>query len=307
MTITDREIASQPDVWRAAIDRVRDWGPVLAAPGERVLMLGCGTSAFVADSMARLREAAGLGETDAAVASEMLAGRRYDRVVCLTRSGTTSEVLDALRSVDDSTTRVAVTAQSGTPVESAVDQTLVLDFADEESIVQTRFPTATLALALAAFGGDVENLPAAGAAAVSSPLPTDPSRARHFVFLGHGWTVGLAHEAALKIREAAQAWAESYPMLDYRHGPIAVADGQTVIWVFGPAPADLLEDVGRTGATVVTSDVHPLAQLVQAQRMAVALAAARGLDPDRPRRLSRSVVLSGGNPPSGSTLLGSAS
>jgi glucosamine 6-phosphate synthetase-like amidotransferase/phosphosugar isomerase protein len=43
---------------------------------------------------------------------------------------------------------------------------------------------------------------------------------------------------------------------------------------------------------VVESELDPLAQLVQAQRAAVALAKARGLDPDRPRNLTRSVVLS---------------
>jgi fructoselysine-6-P-deglycase FrlB-like protein len=42
---------------------------------------------------------------------------------------------------------------------------------------------------------------------------------------------------------------------------------------------------------VVESGLDPLAQLVQAQRAAVALATARGLDPDHPRNLTRSVVL----------------
>jgi fructoselysine-6-P-deglycase FrlB-like protein len=37
--------------------------------------------------------------------------------------------------------------------------------------------------------------------------------------------------------------------------------------------------------------LDPLVQLVLAQRLAVALAAHRGLDPDRPRHLSRSVIL----------------
>jgi fructoselysine-6-P-deglycase FrlB-like protein len=42
---------------------------------------------------------------------------------------------------------------------------------------------------------------------------------------------------------------------------------------------------------VLTGTLDPLAQLVQVQRFAVATAAARGLDPDHPRALSRSVVL----------------
>jgi glucosamine--fructose-6-phosphate aminotransferase (isomerizing) len=52
-----------------------------------------------------------------------------------------------------------------------------------------------------------------------------------------------------------------------------------------------VEQVSDTGATVITSGLDPLAQLVQTQRSALAVAAARGLDPDKPRGLTRSVVL----------------
>ncbi|CAM5647385.1 hypothetical protein SALBM311S_07571 [Streptomyces alboniger] len=43
--------------------------------------------------------------------------------------------------------------------------------------------------------------------------------------------------------------------------------------------------------------LDPLAELVRVQRLAVAVAAARGLDPDRPRHLSRSVILARSKPP----------
>src|SRR6188768_2456397 len=96
MNITSREITSQPDVWRrslAGLDRARE---LLVRRGERVLVIGCGTSAFVAESFALLREEAGLGETDAAYASEPRPWRPYDAVIGISRSGTTTEVLDAL-------------------------------------------------------------------------------------------------------------------------------------------------------------------------------------------------------------------
>jgi len=299
MTVTDAEIASQPRVWRAVLDRLPEARDLLAAPGERMLLLGCGTSAFVADALAHLREAAGHGETDAAYASEPPLGRRYDRVIAITRSGTTTEVLQALAALGAAgggVTRGAVTAVPGMPVEDVVDRTLVLPDADETSVVQTRFPTAVLLLGLAALapGGDGAGLADECEAALAEPLPVDPASVRRTVFLGSGWTRGLADEAALKVRESAQAWSESYPLLDYRHGPIAVADADTAVWVFGPAPADLLDDIRRTGARVVTGDRHPLVQLVQAQRFAVGLAAVRGLDPDRPRHLTRSVILPDG-------------
>ncbi len=302
MSSTEREIASQPEVWAQAIATAPTRGAPLAAPGERVLVLGCGTSAFIADSFARLREAHGLGETHAAYASELPHGRTYDRIVALTRSGTTTEVLAALADLRTAApVQVAVTAVADSPVAAMADQTVVLDFADETSVVQTRFPTATLALSLAAFGAPVEELPAAARLGLDLDLPMDAAAARHVVFLGHDWTLGLAHEAALKVREAAQAWSESYPMLDYRHGPIAVADERSLVWVFGPAPQALLDDIAGTGATVVADDLHPLGQLVRAQRFAVAMAAARGLDPDEPRRLTRSVILPPAFQPAGPT------
>jgi glutamine---fructose-6-phosphate transaminase (isomerizing) len=298
MTLTVREIDSQPEVWRQAIALAAGTGPrpapaasALAAPGERVLLLGCGTSWFVAQAVATLREVAGLGETDSCCASEYRPGRGYDRVVAVTRSGTTTEVLDALRAVPAGARRVAITAVAGQPVEDLADERVLLDFADEGSVVQTRFPTAVLALALAALGHDAAGLPEAARRALARPLPADPARFEHFVFLGTGWTVGLAHEAALKVREAAQGWSESYPAMELRHGPIAVAGARSLVWAFGPLPAGLDAAVTGAGATLHADAEHPLAQLVLAQRLAVALAQARGLDPDTPRLLDRSVVL----------------
>jgi glucosamine--fructose-6-phosphate aminotransferase (isomerizing) len=289
MSITTAEIESQPAVWaRALLEQDRS---AFGLPGERVLFLGCGTSAFVAESLAALRERAGLGETDAAYASEWQPGRRYDRVVAITRSGTTSEVLTALASVDPGTRRTAITGVRDEAVHSLVDSSLVLDFADEKSVVQTRFPTAVLILARQAYGHDMRGLPDAAAAALAAPLPYDVSAFDHFVYLGSRWTYGLAQEAALKVREAAQAWSESYPLLDYRHGPIAVAHPGSLVWIFGSVQPDLIADIEATGATVHTDNLDPLVQLVQAQRLAVALAESRSLNPDTPRHLSRSVIL----------------
>lgn len=295
-TITEREIRSQPEVWARAVAAASDGAPVLGRPGERVLLLGCGTSAFVAQSVAILRERAGHGETDAAYASEWAPsewtpGRTYDRVVVISRSGTTSEVLEALAQVPAGTVKAAVVGVAGTPVAEAADETLVLDFADEESVVQTRFPTAVLALARTGFGEQLDAVLDQVAEALAAPLPVDPSRFDHFVFLGRSWSYGLAQEAALKIREAAQAWSESYPALDYRHGPVAVAGKTSLVTLFGAADAVLTADIERTGATVQHWDLDPLVQLVQAQRLAVVLADSRGLDPDAPRHLTRSVVL----------------
>src|SRR5262249_47060660 len=156
--------------------------------------------------------------------------RPYDRVVAFSRSGTTTEVLDALDVLPVGTRRVAVTAVAGTPIGARCDQELVLAYADEHSIVQTRFPTTVLALIRAAVCDDAEALLPAVTAALATELPVDAAAVDHVVFLGTGWTVGLANEAALKVRETAQAWSESYPAMDFRHGPIAVARSRSLVW-----------------------------------------------------------------------------
>lgn len=287
---TLREIASQPGVWRTVLDRAEVATELLAAPGERVLFVGCGTSAFVAHSLAVLREEAGLGESDWAYASELGPLRAWDRVVAITRSGTTTEVLEALRSLRPVGRLVVLTAVEGMPVEKLADDVLVLPEIDEESVVQTRFPTSILLLGRAAFGESVDGLADECDAALAEARP-DPAGFGHFVYLGRGWTSGLADEAALKIREAAQAWAESYPALDFRHGPIAVAGPGSHVWVLGPTPDGLADDVRGVGASIRESAHDPLVELVLAQRWAADVAAARGLDPDAPRHLTRSVVL----------------
>lgn len=291
MSAIEQEIASQPALWRRAAVLARSSSGGLPAPGARLAVIGCGTSHHMATAYAAAREAAGAGETDAFTASELPAGRRYDAVLALSRSGTTSEVVSALAALPEPAETYAVVGVGDTPVTAAVTHSVVLDFADERSIVQTRFATTALAFLLASLGVDVESAVTDGELALNARLPVDPQAPDSFVFLGRGWTVGLAAEAALKLREAALARAEAYPALEYRHGPIALAAEGTVVWPLGDVERDLLQDVEATGASVVDAVLHPLAELVLVQRTAVALAGARSLDPDKPRNLTRSVVL----------------
>src|SRR3954454_20742104 len=76
-----REIQRQPDAWTRALGLLADVGPALPQPGERVAVLGCGTSWFMAGAYAALREDSGAGETDAFAASQFPESRSYDRVV----------------------------------------------------------------------------------------------------------------------------------------------------------------------------------------------------------------------------------
>ncbi|WP_433827521.1 SIS domain-containing protein [Actinoplanes sp. CA-015351] len=306
MSHVKAEIATQPECWRQAAKLAT--APGLPATGERVAVVGCGTSWFMAKAYAALREKAGQGETDAFQASDFPPDRRYDRLVAITRSGTTTEVLDVMRAFGETAPVTVLTADRAQPAAEIATNAVVLDFADERSVVQTRFATSVLALLRASLGEDMEVAATDAEVAVRMPLPVHPALFDQITFLGRGWTVGLAEEAALKCRETAGFWTESYPAMDYRHGPISIAGPRRVVWAFGDVPDGLTEEVEATGAAFLHSRHHggyaslgswvggrdpldPMADLILAQRVAVLLATTQGLDPDNPRNLTRSVVL----------------
>ncbi len=290
--LTD-EIASQPECWTKAIEAAPAAAQrALPERGERVAVIGCGSSLNAARAYATLRETAGQGETDAFPAAEVRTSRRYDRMIYISRTGTTTEVLDALRRIPRGVRTTAVTADPDAPLAREADHAVLLDFADERSVVSSRFITSAIVLLRAHLGADLAALPDAAASELASPLPAGLAEHREFTFLGCGWAAAVADEAALKLREASRAWAESYPAMEYRHGPISVSDQGTVVWALGEVPPGLIADARRTGATVITRETEdPLAALIGPQRLAAALAELKGLDPDRPRALSRSVIL----------------
>jgi fructoselysine-6-P-deglycase FrlB-like protein len=289
-TLLGKEIADQPTAWRRAIALGADAPDALAAPG-RVALIGCGSSWHAAKAIAALREAKGLGETDAFAASEARLTRDYARIVAISRSGTTTEVRQALAPLAGRIPVTAIVGDAESPIAGAADEVIDLSFADDRSVVQSRFVTTVACLARAALGEDVGALPDAAAAALAAPLPLDPAELDRAVFLATGPHVGLADAAALMLRETAQMWAESYPAMEYRHGPISTAGPGAAVWFLSPPPDGLAGEVAATGAAAVDALGDPLAELVRVQRLALAIAEGRGLDPDNPPHLTRAVVL----------------
>ncbi len=290
---------SQPDCWERAVSLAPSYADRLPAAGERVAVLGCGTSLYVAAAYARARETSGLGPTDAWPASLARLDRGYDRVVTLTRSGTTTEVLDALRSLGDHRSgsparpRVTVvTATADSPVLEFGDAILLEEF-DERSVVQTRFATSVLTMLRAGLGTELR--PVIDQARTILDASDDGlavlRNAEQITFVGVGIGADLADEAALKLRESTRSWTESYPATEYRHGPISIAEPGRAVWSLGPLVPGFAADVAATGAHLETHDTDPQAELVRVHRVALLRAADRGIDPDHPRNLQRSVIL----------------
>ena len=170
-------------------------------------------------------------------------------MLVITRSGTTTEVLEVLTELRGrGTPTTAIVATAGTPVTELADRVILLPEVDEQSVVQTRFATSTAGAAARLARRGPRRPPIADARAV---LAEDEAQglaglvdAEQVTFLGRGWTIGLAEEAALKLRESAQFWTESYPAMEYRHGPISIAAPGRATWAFGRGAGG----PGRAGA-----------------------------------------------------------
>jgi glucosamine--fructose-6-phosphate aminotransferase (isomerizing) len=290
--ITSDEIASQPECWAQAQAQAISRPAGLPAAGERVLVLGCGTSYYVAAAYAWLREQGGQGVTDAVIASEMPTKLRdYDRVVAISRSGTTTEVSHALATLPAGPPVTAILGELGTPIAKAATDIIDLSYADERSVVQTRFPTTLLTLLRTHLGESataIAELISRARTVATAPASEQPPR--QLVVLGSGWAAALAQEAALKCRESAGMWAEAYASGEYRHGPISVAGLATLVWAMTPLTDVQTRAITDTGARIHQGHDDPQVELVAMQRQAVAWAAAAGRDADVPVHLSRSVV-----------------
>lgn len=290
--VTESEIASQPKLWRDAAALARHGNSGLPKDGENVLVLGCGTSYYVGAAYASIRETAGLGNTDAAIASDHLPNTRsYDRIIAISRSGTSSDLVEALERIGNKVPITAILGELGTPIESLATEVIDFSFADEASVVQTRFPTSLLTYLRTHLGMDHSSLQSL-IDSVSTVLnePLLPAPERQLVILGTRWASFLAQEAALKCRESAGIWSEAYSTGEFRHGPISTAEEGTLVWAISPLSEVEAEAITSTGATLHQGIADPQVELVNLQRHAVKWARLLGRDADSPRHLSRSVI-----------------
>src|SRR3569833_3275585 len=129
--LVEAEIVTQPSCWLEAAARLPGVREALPRDGERVAVFGCGTSLYMARAYAALREAKGQGVTAAFAASELPSGRGYDRHIAISRSGTTTEVLDAVERLTGEVT--AITAVPGATFAPGT-RTVALEFANERSV-----------------------------------------------------------------------------------------------------------------------------------------------------------------------------
>jgi glucosamine--fructose-6-phosphate aminotransferase (isomerizing) len=151
--------------------------------------------------------------------------------------------------------------------------------------------------------------------AAVDPVATAFAYVGRMYVIGRGVEFGTAREIALKLTETCRVAAEPLTSTDLAHGPIAALDAMFPVWTIAshdeslPALVEAAARVREAGATIVVSGsaaaevegaawrlpvpkapipvLSPLLSVVPGQLFAAALAQAKGLDPDRPERLTK--------------------
>jgi glucosamine--fructose-6-phosphate aminotransferase (isomerizing) len=217
---------------------------------------------------------------------------------------------------------VAFVNDENAPLAGLADVALPLAAGREQSVAASKSFIATLAATLDLLTSWTEDR---SLEAALSTLPDKLDRAweadwtpavealqavdnAYVVARGHG--LGVAQEAALKLKETCGLHAEGFSGAELRHGPMALVrrDFPVVMFAQGdetlPSMSDLAAAMSARGASVISSGIAdaagirlptiptdpliaPIVQVASFYRAANALALARGFDPDRPANLSK--------------------
>ena len=270
--LTSKAIAAQPEWLRQVPERV---GDRRLPPDARVLFTGCGTSFHAALACGR-----------AAQALDLVQGLDVDAdvLVAISHEGGTQLTLEAVESFPGETWLITGTAES--KLAAAVDHVVVAAPEIEGSYCHTSSYTSAIAAGRALLGEDVGGL----AGLVEQELATDElpiSTHERFVVAGGAQDLPTVLEAVLKLREGVHVAAESHHMEQLLHGHLAAIDSSVRCFVLegmgrsAERAQDVARALGELGCDVaLVPTTHPVVDIVRFQRLTVALAGARGIDPD---------------------------
>ncbi len=244
--------------------------------------------------------------------------------ISISQSGQSPDVVDPIRYFrEGGATTVALVNDINSPLAQAAEWAMPLHAGKEQSVAATKsFITSLVAGArlVAQWQNDPELLEGLAALpdALRSATEVDWSAAldvlapaRNIMVVGRGISFPIALESALKFKETSALQAEAFSGAEIKHGPMALIEDGYPLLIFatrGPTQASVLQlaaEMRTRGAKVIlaapsdvaerdltlpvaaTPDLDPIVAVQAFYIMAAHLSKARGMDPDRPRHLSK--------------------
>jgi len=288
MDLTYKEIQDTfPALGKTTAYLNKKWSEIEAflSGKPRFIFVGCGSSYSIAKSYAAIcNMTTGVPASALAAGDILLHASRYKKmaegaaVVCISRSGKTSELimaLDALAAQGVSMSVLSIVAAEDTPMEEKSDLTIATPWAFDESVCQTRTVSNFYFIGAYIFArytgdeatlNDMQHILQNGsdylleAEALAKKVAEEPWV--RTAVLADAELEGLAEEGALVFKEVCQLPANYYHMLDVRHGPIVLFGEQTLVLLcLGTSEElerNLLQDLKAKGSHVLAFSDMPL-------------------------------------------------
>jgi glucosamine 6-phosphate synthetase-like amidotransferase/phosphosugar isomerase protein len=243
----------------------------------RVVFTGCGTSFHAAQTGGVAIQA-----LEAAVSPPSA-----DIMVCVSHEGETALTIEAERWFGGDVW--LVTGKSLSTLAQTADEVIICTPDVERSWCHTASYTCAVAAIAALNGDDIAWLPDAVEAALR--LQVEVPAQDKIVVAGAGRDWPTAQEAVLKLREGAHVAAEAHQLEQLLHGHLAAIDESTRAFVLegegriAERAEDAVTALEKLGCeTTLVPTVHPVVDIVRFHLLTLAVADARGIDPDPIRR-----------------------
>jgi glutamine---fructose-6-phosphate transaminase (isomerizing) len=268
---TRKAVFAQPDWLRAVPTDKR------LPAGASAVFTGCGTSFHAAQTGGRAVQAL----------EAVLDPPAADIMVCVSHEGETELTIEAERAFGGDVW--LVTGKADSPLAELVDEVIVCTPELERSWCHTASYTCAVAAIAALNGEEIDWL----AQAVERELiePVTPFTQERVLIVGAGRDWPTAQEAALKLREGAWVDATAYETETILHGHLAAVDERVRVYVLegegraAERSADVVRALEQLGCEVTLhATSHPVVDVVRFQLLTLAVAEARGIDPDPIRR-----------------------
>ena len=268
---TRRAVFAQPE-WLRGVPTDRR-----LPDGASVVHTGCGTSFHAAQT----------GGFAVQALEAVLRPPVADIMVCVSHEGGTELTIEAERAFGGDVW--LVTGNPDSPLAELVDEVVVCTPGIERSWCHTASYTCAVAALAALHGHEIGELPSAVEAALGQSV--EPFDERRVLIVGAGRDWPTAQEAALKLREGAWVDATAHETEQVLHGDLAAVDGSVRAYVLegeyrgAERAADAASALETLGCRVeLISTEHPVVDIVRFHLLTLAVAEARGIDPDPIRR-----------------------
>lgn len=245
-------------------------------------------------------------------------------IIAITQSGETADVLQAVRYAVNCK-KLAITNTIGSSITRLSNCTVLMNSGPEIGVAATKTFTSQLAIIYKLIYPKerLVKLPEL----ISKMLEDDSTIKKiaamlatkeHAFFIARGQNVPIASEASLKFKEVTYIHSEAYPGGELKHGTLSLITDGTPVIVLAPSDVTLqklfgnLKEAKARGGFIISvtnddeikgesdavipipkdcGELSPFALIVPLQLLAYHVSVLRGINPDRPRHLAKSVTV----------------